>query len=125
MKQFIRSLDRTGACFNYICEVFPHMSFKKIKAGVFNGPDIQKLIHDEKFASFMTLDELNAWNAFVDVIKHFLGNKRADNYKNLVANMLECFRNIGANMSYKMHFLHSHLDRFPENCGDFSDEQGE
>ena len=23
-----------------------------------------------------------------------------------------------------MHFLHSHLDNFPENCGDVSDEQG-
>jgi len=28
-------------------------------------------------------------------------------------------------MSIKVHFLHSHLDRFPENCGDVSDEQGE
>ena len=24
-----------------------------------------------------------------------------------------------------MHYLHSHLNRFPENCGDVSDEQGE
>ena len=24
-----------------------------------------------------------------------------------------------------MHFLHSHLDYFPENCGDYSEEQGE
>ena len=28
-------------------------------------------------------------------------------------------------MRIKLHFLHSHLDRFPENLGDFSDEQGE
>ena len=28
-------------------------------------------------------------------------------------------------MSIRMHYLHSHLDRFPENCGDVSDEQGE
>ena len=28
-------------------------------------------------------------------------------------------------MSIKVHFLHSHLDRFPENLGDVSDEQGE
>ena len=28
-------------------------------------------------------------------------------------------------MSYKMHFLHSHLDYFPSNLGDFSEEQGE
>ena len=39
--------------------------------------------------------------------------------------MLECSHNIGGNVSYKMHYLHSHLDRFPENCGDLSDEQSE
>ena len=28
-------------------------------------------------------------------------------------------------MSIKVYFLHSHLAHFPENLGDFSDEQGE
>ena len=28
-------------------------------------------------------------------------------------------------MSIKVHYLHSHLDNFPDNCGDYSDEQGE
>jgi len=28
-------------------------------------------------------------------------------------------------MSIKVHFFHSRLDRFPENLGDFSEEQGE
>ena len=28
-------------------------------------------------------------------------------------------------MSVKMHFLPSHLDYFPDNCGTFSEEQGE
>ena len=28
-------------------------------------------------------------------------------------------------MSLKTHFLHSHLDFFPENCGAVSDEHGE
>lgn len=26
---------------------------------------------------------------------------------------------------HKIHFLHSHLDRFPDNLGDYSEEQGE
>ena len=29
------------------------------------------------------------------------------------------------NMSLKIHFLHSHLDFFPETCGAVSDEHGE
>ena len=28
-------------------------------------------------------------------------------------------------MSVKMHFLRSHLDYFPYNCGDYSEEQRE
>jgi hypothetical protein len=32
---------------------------------------------------------------------------------------------MGVNMSLKIHFLHSHLDFFPENLGSTSDEQGE
>ena len=27
-------------------------------------------------------------------------------------------------MSINVHFLHGHLDSFPENCGEVSDEQG-
>ena len=32
---------------------------------------------------------------------------------------------LGAEMSTKIHFLNSHLNYFPENCGDYSEEQGE
>lgn len=28
-------------------------------------------------------------------------------------------------MSIKLHYLHNHLEHFPENLGDVSDEQGE
>ena len=39
--------------------------------------------------------------------------------------MLKCYHEIGANMSIKVYFLDSYLDKFPDNCGDFSDKQGE
>ncbi|UYV63953.1 hypothetical protein LAZ67_2006122 [Cordylochernes scorpioides] len=32
---------------------------------------------------------------------------------------------LGCNMSLKIHFLHSHLDFFPDNLGAVSDEHGE
>ena len=56
---------------------------------------------------------------------NFLGNKKSDDYVPLIQNMLDNYRDIGTNMSIKVHFLDSHLVRFPENCGDISDEQGE
>ncbi|KAJ8867665.1 hypothetical protein PR048_031468 [Dryococelus australis] len=39
--------------------------------------------------------------------------------------MIVAYRNLECNMSLKVHFLHSHLDSFPGNCSDVSDEHGE
>jgi len=39
--------------------------------------------------------------------------------------MLINFKNLGCLMNLKVHFLHSHLDYFPKNLGDLSEEQGE
>ncbi|UYV74727.1 hypothetical protein LAZ67_12000719 [Cordylochernes scorpioides] len=52
-------------------------------------------------------------------------NRRDDNYKELVQNMLKSYEALGVNMSIKVHYLHSHLDKFPDNLGAYSDEQGE
>ena len=69
--------------------------------------------------------ELASLLSFVEVVQSFLGNRKADNYKDIVQKLLDNFQALGINMSRKVHFLHSHLDRFPENLGDVSDEQGE
>ena len=39
--------------------------------------------------------------------------------------MLSAYQILGCNMSLKVHFMHNHLERFPENCGAVSDEHGE
>ena len=46
-------------------------------------------------------------------------------YAELLNNMLTAFRNLDCNMSVKMHYLFSYMDRFLENRGSMSDEQGE
>ena len=125
MKQFLKALNKEGACFKYICSKFPGLPIEKLKAGIFNGPQIRKLMNDHEFPSSMSKEEFYAWDAFVKVVKNFFGNKKASNYKELVANLLSSFEDIGAKMSIKVHFLHSHLARFPENLGALSDEQGE
>ncbi|GBM58967.1 hypothetical protein AVEN_230082-1 [Araneus ventricosus] len=55
---------------------------------------------------------------------HFLGNKKAENYEDLVGDTLKCFRVIGCNISLKLRVLDSHLN-FPQNLGRISDEHGE
>ena len=59
------------------------------------------------------------------MVDNFLGNKRADNYTELVEELLLSLQDLGCRMSIKVHYLHSHLSEFPENLGDVSEEQGE
>lgn len=73
----------------------------------------------------MTTIEKNARNSFKEVINNFLGNAKSENSETIVNSMLESYHTLGCNMSIKVHFLYSHLDKFPKNLGDVSEEQGE
>ena len=125
MKQFVKALSSDSECFKYLCSVFPGVTLEKLKAGIFDGPQIRTLMKDQGFTQSMTDIEKTAWEAFVLVVKEFLGNKKSENYKELVQSMIESYRVLGCNMSIKLHFLNSHLEQFPTNLGDVSDEQGE
>ena len=125
IKQFTKVLDKNGSCFTYLCRTFPGVTIEKLKAGAFDGPQIRQLIRDRNFEESMNRTELKTWSSFVLVVKNFLGNIKALNYADLVSNMLIAFKNLGCNMSIKMHYLFSHMDRFPENLGLMSNEQGE
>ena len=58
-------------------------------------------------------------------MNNLLGNNKARNYTELVSNAVAAFKTFGCNMSIKMYYLFSHVDRFPENLGSISGEQGE
>ncbi|GBM03309.1 hypothetical protein AVEN_142588-2-1, partial [Araneus ventricosus] len=51
-------------------------------------------------------------------------NDKVENYKDLLEDMLALFQHFGRNMSLKIYFLDSHLNFFPDNCGQVSNEQG-
>ena len=63
--------------------------------------------------------------AFTNMIKNFLRSKKADNYKELVVELLSSFWDLECNMSIKVRFLKSHLDIFPKNIRSLSNERGE
>ena len=116
MKQFAKALDKTG-CFQYILSAFPGLCNEKLKAGIFDGHQIRKLIKHPNFQHSMKEIELARWLSFVEVVQSFLGNRKADNYKDIVQKLLDNFQALAINMSIKVHFLHSHFDRSPENLG--------
>ena len=47
------------------------LTIEKLKIGVFDGPQIRKLMNDENFNSHMTPQEASAWQGFVDVVQNF------------------------------------------------------
>ena len=112
IKQFTKALDLDGDCFTYLCHAFTGLIIRKLSAGIFDGPQIRQLIRDPEFENSMNDVELEAWKAFVLVVKNFLGNNKATNYEELLNNMLTAFRNLGCNMSVNMHYLFSHMDQF-------------
>ena len=125
MKNFVKALDRNGRGFLYVKLKFPRVSEAKIKEGIFVGPQIRELMKDDEFDNRLTEVELRAWRAFKTVVNNFLGNVKAENYEALVTELLSAYREMGCNMSLKIHFLDAHLDFFPENLGAVSDEHGE
>lgn len=125
MKNFVKAMDKNSNAFLYIQKTFPHISDAKLLAGIFDGPQIRCLIKDSEFENTMTQIEKRAWTAFKAITCNFLGKRRSPDFKDIVRNLLESFKELGARMSVKLHFLASHLDYFPNNCSDYSEEQGE
>ena len=124
-KAICLSIANCRRLFHNLILAFPHHSIEIIKAGVFDGQQIRRLIKDEHFIGTMSELENNAWKSFKDVAKNLLGNTRANNDTKVVQKQLESYKALSFNMSIKMHLLHSHLANISENLDAVSAEQGE
>ena len=125
MKNFVKAMDRKGKGFTFLQQRFPRVSLEKLKAGIFDGPQIREFMKDSTFNDALSATELSAWGSLKSVVTNFLGKNRCEEYEKEVDELLKNFQKVGARMSVKMHFLRSHLDYFSQNCGDLSEEQGE
>ena len=48
MKNSVKALDVKGPAFTYLCGKFPKLTYEKVKAGVFIGPQIRQLFKDQQ-----------------------------------------------------------------------------
>ncbi|UYV84746.1 hypothetical protein LAZ67_X003294 [Cordylochernes scorpioides] len=122
MKNFVKAMDRNASGFAYLKQNFSSISEAKIKEGIFVGPQIRELQQDGNFQNSLNEVEAAAWNSFRNVCKNFLGSVKVENYRDIVNDLLLSYKALGCNMSLNIHFLHSHLDFFPDNLGAVSDE---
>ncbi|UYV83562.1 hypothetical protein LAZ67_23001462 [Cordylochernes scorpioides] len=125
MKNFVKAMDRNASGFAYLKKKISSISEAKIKEGIFVGPQIRELQQDGNSQNSLNEVEAAAWNSFRNVCKNFLGSVKVENYRDIVNDLLLSYKALGCNMSLKIHFLHSHLDFFPDNLGAVSDEHGE
>ena len=47
IKQFVKALNKEGKCYENICKSLPGISTEKLKAGLFVGPYMRKIIRDD------------------------------------------------------------------------------
>jgi len=107
--------------FRGVRQIFPKISEAKMIKGISVGPQITQLLKDQDFNTKLNLAERRAWKAFEkSVCRNFLGNEKAENYSEIVHELVLSYSSLGCNMSY----LHSHLDFLPENMGAIYSEHG-
>lgn len=118
MKNFIKTLVREGRGFAFLHQTFQWENMKRLKAGVFDDPQIRKLI---SFDDALNPVKLFAWPFLKSVIENFLGNYRSFQYQKVFGGEFPTTWFVHVSV----HFLRSHQNYFLENCGDFIEEQGE
>ena len=106
MKQLMKALPVRGDHFNYICATFTALTMKKLKAGIFDGPHIYKLVKILAFIQSMTDTESPSWQSFVLVTQNPLVNYKAENYQELVENMLSKLKNLVVKMGIKVYSIY-------------------
>ena len=64
MKNFVKALDKDGQSFRFLQTKFPYVSGAKLRAVVFDGPQIRELMKDFSFDEILTGNEKTAWFFF-------------------------------------------------------------
>lgn len=87
VKQFAKDFAQNGLYFEYLANKFTAVSKKKLKAAIFDVPQIRQLITDGHFPELMKKQRKI------------------------------CFIIFKFSIAIKFHYLHNHLQRFPATAG--------
>jgi hypothetical protein len=110
IKMSVKAMDKESKGFTYLRQKFPKISEAKMKEGIIAGLEIKKLFEDQGFSTELNSTERRAWKAFQNVCRNFLGNEKAENYSEIMKELISSYSAMGCNVSLKPNFLHAHLD---------------
>jgi len=65
VKNLVKALNKESTALTYLISFFQALSYAKIEEGIFAGPEIKKLLKDNKFTTLLSSKE-----AAVEVEKH-------------------------------------------------------
>ena len=128
MKKFVKAIEDNHEACQHLKEKFPRMTDAKLKEGIFVGLRIRHIMKDNVFETKLiyrfaadSLEFIESWCWWVS------GKPEVRKLWRTCEELIHVsdYEAIGANLSLKMHFLHLHIDFFPDNLGDVSDEHGE
>ena len=89
IKTFIKAMNHESAAFMNSKKKFGFLkSEAQLKEEVFIGPKIQKQLLDDQFIETLNSTEFNACKSFKQVINNFLSKYKADNFVEIVQNLL-------------------------------------
>jgi len=61
----------------------------------------------------------------VSVFNGFPGKHKTENYREFVDELVDAHQRMACSMSLNVHVARAHLDKFIDNMGSYSEEQGE
>ena len=112
MKIFLKAIDWEVIGFSFLHEKFPRISMEKLKAGVFDSPQIRELMKDPMSEEALTKVELSAWLSLKLVVTNFLGNHWCEKYKMEIEELRKSFHQFEALSVVTLRLFSKELRRF-------------
>ena len=81
IKNFVKAMDRKGSGFDLLQDKFPCIRLEKLKASIFDGPQIRKPMKNPLFDEALNETVLSTWQSLKSEITKFLGNHRSVQYE--------------------------------------------
>jgi len=100
-KKFCKGHEPRRSCLYLLTRKVPQTKWGKVERRYFHWSTNTDLIKDEYLDKLLQGDENAVWDSFKFVVEGFLGNRRAQNYEELVSNILQSYQKLGCNMSLK------------------------
>jgi len=91
-------MDQNSTEFMYLKNKFPTINDAKIKERISVRPQLRELIQDVKSEDQLGEVEKAVLQSCKNVTTNLLGNHKAENYHDMMADLIQCYKAMGCNV---------------------------